>query len=218
MENIFKLVKLSFYNLISIKNSIILMIVCFSIASIFNPVFSVMLMGMMTYTMGYQTMAYEDSYGVDYLISYLPVTKKEYVISRYLFSILSIIISALIFSITYFISIKLNILDYRVIDYKTNILMGITSSIGLVALYIPVMLKYGIKKSRFAMTIIFMLLIMVPSFFMMSIEESEVIRNIIYKINQFDGNIVLIVALLMTLTLSYIISIKIYSNKEIKNV
>ena len=217
MKNMFKLVKLSCYNLISIKNSIILMIVCFSIASIFNPVFSVMLMGMMTYTIGYQTMAYEDSYGVDYLISYLPVTKKEYVISRYLFSLLSIIISALIFSIMYFISMKLNLLDYRVVNYKVNMLMGIASSMGLVSLYIPVMLKYGIKKSRLAMTIIFMLLIMVPTFLLMSIEESEVVKNIIYKISQLDGNIAYIVALLMMLILSYIVSLKIYCNKEIKN-
>ncbi len=35
----------------------------FSIACIFNPMLSVMLMGMVTYTTRYQTIAYEESYG-----------------------------------------------------------------------------------------------------------------------------------------------------------
>ena len=74
MNNIVNLIKLSFNNFLSIKKSVVLIVLCFSVAAITNPTFAVMLIGMITYVIAYQTMAYEDSYGINYLISYLPVT------------------------------------------------------------------------------------------------------------------------------------------------
>lgn len=105
-----------------------------------------MLMGMVTYTTGYHTIAYEDSYVVDYLISYLPASKKEYVISRYIVNILVIIMADVLFSIIYLLAIKLNIDDYILIDYKTNLYMGVMMSVILVSVFIPIILRLGIKN------------------------------------------------------------------------
>lgn len=217
MRNISKLVKLSLSNLLCLKKYVLFIIICFSVASIFNPSFSIMLIGMLTYITGYQTIAYEDAYGIDYLISYLPVTKNEYVISRYVFNILMIILSCLIFSLIYFISIKLNIEGYRIIDYKTNLYIGITNAVVLVSIFTPVILKLGAKKARFAMTAIFMIVVMIPSIVIMSMEESETIHSIVYKISQLDVNFIFIGFIASMILISYIISKEMYIKKEIKN-
>lgn len=218
MRNISKLVRLSLTNLLCIKKHVLFITACFSVASIFNPSFSIMLIGMLTYITGYQTIAYEDTYGIDYLISYLPVTKNEYVISRYVFNILMIILSCLIFSLIYFISIKLNIEGYRIIDYKTNLYIGITNAVILVSIFTPVILKLGVKKARFAMTAIFIIIVvMIPSIGIMFMEESETIRNIVYKISQLDVNFIFIGFIASMILISYIISKQIYIKKEIKN-
>lgn len=217
MRNISKLVRLSLSNLLCLKKHVLFITACFSVASIFNPSFSIMLIGMLTYITGYQTIAYEDSYGIDYLISYLPVTKNEYVISRYVFNILMIILSCLIFSLIYFISIKLNIEGYRIIDYKTNLYIGIINAVILVSIFTPVTLKLGVKKARFAMTAIFMIVVMIPSIGIMSMEESETIRDIVYKISQLDVNFIFIGFIASMILISYVISREMYIKKEIKN-
>ena len=84
-----------------------------------------------------------------------------------------IILSCLIFSLIYFISIKLNIEGYRIIDYKTNLYIGITNAVVLVSIFTPVILKLGAKKARFAMTAIFMIVVMIPSIVIMSMEEKR---------------------------------------------
>lgn len=213
MRNISKLVRLSLSNLLCLKKYVLFITVCFSVASIFNSSISIMLIGMLTYITGYQTIAY----GIDYLISYLPVTKNEYVISRYVFNILMIILSCLIFSLIYFISIKLNIEGYRIIDYKTNLYIGITNAVILGSIFIPVILKLGVKKARFAMTAIFMIVVMIPSIGIIFIEESENIRNIVYKISQLDVNFIFIGFISSMILISYIISKEMYIKKEIKN-
>ncbi|MDZ4910797.1 hypothetical protein GNF68_17675, partial [Clostridium perfringens] len=111
MRNIMNLVNLSFNNFLSVKKMALFIVVAFGAASLINPSFSTMLMGMITYVIAYQTMAYEDSYGIDYMISHLPVTKNEYVISRYIFCILTIVGASILCSFIFFISNKVNLVD-----------------------------------------------------------------------------------------------------------
>ena len=51
--------------------------------------------------------------------------------------------------------------------------MGAMMPIILVSVFIHVILRLDIKKSRFAMTLIFMITIIVPYFGIMSMEESD---------------------------------------------
>ncbi|MEG1409795.1 MAG: ABC-2 transporter permease [Terrisporobacter sp.] len=216
MNNIIKLVKLSYNNLLAIKKFPIFIVSIFCLSSIFNPTFSVMLIGMITFVTAYQTMAYEDTYGIDYFIAYAPVTRKEYVASRYLFGILMTIVACIVFSLVYFISFKFNLMEYRIIDYKTNLSLGIVISVVLISISIPVLLYLGIKKARMAMTVIFMIVVMIPSMGVMSAEESETIRKIIDTIGNMNSNLVLLIFVAVILSISYVVSNTLYLKKEIK--
>lgn len=208
MKNIMNLVGMSFNNFISIKKMPLFIVLAFCVSSLFNTQFLTMLIGIITYVVAYQTIAYEDSYGIDYMITHLPVTKNEYVISRYVFSILSIVVSSVLASIIYFISTKMNLADLGGIDYKTILFMGILSGIVLISVSTPVLLYFGVKKARMAMIIIFMIIVMIPS---VSINDSQILAYILNKLNEVSVGIFEIVILLV----SYFISILSYEKKEI---
>ena len=208
MKNIMNLVGMSFNNFISIKKMPLFIVLAFCVSSLFNTQFLTMLIGIITYVVAYQTIAYEDSYGIDYMITHLPVTKNEYVISRYVFSILSIVVSSVLASIIYFISTKMNLADLGGIDYKTILFMGILSGIVLISVSTPVLLYFGVKKARMAMIIIFMIIVMIPS---VSINDSQILVYILNKLNEVSVGIFEIVILLV----SYFISILSYEKKEI---
>lgn len=216
MNNIMNLIKLSFNNFLSIKKSVVLIVFCFSVAGAFNPAFSVMLIGMITYVIAYQTMAYEDSYGIDYLISYLPVTKKEFVLSRYLFNLMMMVFACLFYTLIYLISSKFNVMKNMELDYKMILYAGIFISVVLISVCIPLLLKFGIVKGRTMMTVVFMGVIMIPSFTFVS-ESSGVSISLAEKLAHINGDLLLAVISIICLIISYLISCKIYNKKELLN-
>ena len=208
MNNIMNLIKLSFNNFLSIKKSVVLIVLCFSVAGAFSPAFSVMLIGMITYVIAYQTMAYEDSYGIDYLISYLPVTKKEFVLSRYLFNLMMMVFACLFYTVIYLISSKFNVMKNMELDYKMILYAGIFISVVLISVCIPLLLKFGIVKGRTMMTVVFMAVIMIPSFTFVS-ESNGVSISLAEKLTHINGDLLLVVisiiCLLKIVVLNFVI-------------
>lgn len=212
MKNIMSLVNLSFNNFLSIKKMALFVIVAFGAVSLVNPGFLTMLVGMITYVAAYQTMAYEDSYGIDYMIYNLPVTKNEYVISRYIFSILTIAGSSILCSLIFFISNKLNLVDLLGIDYKVILYTGIISSIILVSILIPVILYFGMKKGRMAIIFIFLIIVMIPS---LVIDDAQTVRNILNELSKININFLSVILTIVILLISYLITRFLYEKKEI---
>ena len=211
MRNIMNLVNLSLNNFLSIKKMALFIVVAFGGASLVNPGFSSMLVGMITYVIAYQTMAYEDSYGIDHMIAHLPVTKNEYVISRYIFGIITIV-GAGILSLIFFISKKMNLVDLTGIDYKIILYMGIISAVVLISILIPVLLYFGMKKGRMAIILIFMVIVMIPS---LVINDIETAMNILNKLSEMNINLLSGVLTIVILLISYFITRFLYEKKEI---
>ncbi len=212
MRNIMNLVNLSFNNFLSIKKMALFIVVAFGAASLVNPGFSSMLVGMITYVIAYQTMAYEDSYGIDYMIAHLPVTRNEYVISRYIFGIITIVGSGILCSLIFFISKKMNLVDLTGIDYKMILYIGIISAVVLISILIPVLLYFGMKKGRMAIIFIFMVIVMIPS---LVINDIETAMNILNKLSEMNINLLSGVLTIVILLISYFITRFLYEKKEI---
>lgn len=212
MINIMNLVNLSFNNFLSVKKIALFILVAFSGASLINPSFSTMLMGMITYTIAYQTMAYEDSYGIDYMIAHLPVTKNEYVISRYIFCILTIIGASILCSFIFFISNKVNLVDLSGIDYKIILYIGIISAVTLASVLIPVLLYFGMKKGRMAMMFIFLIIVMIPS---LAVDDIQTVIKVLNKLSEININIFVGVLTILILLISYLITRFLYEKKEV---
>lgn len=211
MNNIINLTKLSWNNFLSIKKMTLLIVVAFSVAAFANSQFILMLIGMVTYVIAYQTIAYEESYKINYLISYLPVTKKQYIASRYIFNLLSVFIGCLLFSVIYYICIKLNMPSVENIDYKMNLYIGIISSVTLICILNPVIFYFGVEKGRLAIMLIFMLLVLIPSM----AQDSNLINQIISSITNIKIDFLVPIYVVITIYISYLISKLLYIKKEI---
>ena len=215
MKNIINLVKMSYSNLNAVKSILLISIILFIVGSITNPIFLNMLIGIIVYQMTYQVIAYEESYGIDYLIASLPVTKKEYITSRYIFGLTSTIISILIFTVTYRLVLTFSSKSYDIIDFKTMLTVGIASSIILVSVLIPSILKFGIVKGRVFITIVGLSIVMAPASLISAMAEEKEAMIFLSKINEIGIGTIFLIVSVVVMIISYIISQKIYRNKQV---
>ena len=215
MNNIINLTKMSFLNLKSVYKQISLIWMIWIGVAIFNSFFLNILFGLSILLTLYQVMAYEDSNGIDYLISYLPVKRSEYVISRYLLGIVSLLLSTLVVCIVYFISIKINTSDQ--IPMEILLPTGITSAILAISVIIPLVLKFGMNKGRIFISIIVMIISTLPISLVSGIDKnSKMINTLMNTINNVGISTIAIILNIAMLLISTFISIKLYMNKEIK--
>ena len=214
MENIINLTKMSLNNLSSIIKTILIVIIVWIGIAMINQAFFTMIFGMGTYLLLMQVMAYEDTYGIDNLIAELPVSKNEYVISRY---VLGIIISAIFMVLSVLIYYMLNSILELNLTLGIFILIGFVTSVLAMSVIIPVILKFGINKGRMVVTILTVLIVVVPTGIMTSIWEN---KEFVSKITNVVGNIgvpfILIISSILILIISIIISLRVYKSKEIK--
>ena len=215
MNNVINLTKMSFTNLKSVYKQIWYIWIVWIGVAIYNPFFLNILLGMSVLLTVYQVMAYEDHNNIDYLISYLPVKRKEYVLSRYLFGIISILLSIILLCIVYFVSLKINSLGSMALDLLLT--TGITSAILSMCVIIPLVLKFGINKGRVFMSIIIMVVSTIPVSLISGIsQDSKMLEAIMKIMNNFGIPLLAVVINIITLVVSIAISINIYKNKEIK--
>lgn len=214
MRNAINLAKMSFVNWWSIKRVPIIMIIGYGAISIVNDVFLNMLFGMIVFMSIYQVMAYEESYNIDTLISYLPVKGSEYILSKYIFSILSTVSSAIIFSICYYISSTQNISSATMSMYIPILSICTLSTSLITSIYIPILFKVGFKKGRIVLMMIMMLGMFIPG--IVSEEYALFFSKIAGIINSSSEVMLLtVVVSILLLAASYLVSCKLYKNKEI---
>ena len=214
MNNIINLTKMSFTNLKSVYKQIWYIWIVWIGVAIYSPFFLNILLGMSVLLTVYQVMAYEDHNNIDYLISYLPVKRKEYVLSRYLFGIINILLSSILLCIVYFVSLKVNSLG----SIALNLLLptSITSAILSMSVIIPLVLKFGINKGRVFMSIIVMVVSTIPVSLMSGIsQDSKMLETIMNVINSLGMPLLTVIINIIILVVSIAISINLYKNKEI---
>lgn len=215
MNNIINLTKMSFTNLKSVYKQIWFIWIVWIGVAIFNPFFLNMLFGLSILLTLYQVMAYEDNNGINYLISFLPVKRSEYVISRYLLGIVSLLLSIIVIYIVHLVSIKINPL--KEVPIKILLPISITSAILAMSVIIPLVLKFGINKGRVFMSIIIMVIAIAPISIISDISKNpKMIDNIMNIIYNIGIPIIVILINIVMILISIFISIKLYQNKEIK--
>ena len=215
MNNIINLTKMSFTNLKSVYKQIWYIWIIWIWIAIYNPSFLNILLGMSVLLTVYQVMAYEDHNNINYLISYLPVKRKEYVLSRYLLGIVSILLASILLCIVYFVSTKIN--PSQVMSLDILLPTSIISAILSMSVIIPLVLKFGINKGRLFKTMIGIVVSTVSVSIMSEIsEDPKTLETIMNAINALGIPVITVVTSVIILLISIAISINLYKNKEIK--
>ncbi|MBO3443996.1 ABC-2 transporter permease [Clostridium sp. CCUG 7971] len=214
MNNIANLTKMSFLNLKSVFKQIAFVLVIWTAVAIYNQYFLNILFGFIILMTLYQVMVYEDMNGIDNLISVLPVKKNEYVMSRYLFGAIIILLTGIFLIVVYNIGNKINPID---IPLKAFLGMGITSAIFATSFIIPTVLKFGANKIRVFMAVAFMLMIGMVSGIMEILSKTpDILVKITNIIDATGISLILITLNIAVLIISILVSIKVYKNKEVK--
>lgn len=226
MKEMCGLIKKDLLNLGSYKISIFMMLICvLIIGSIgentctYIPIIMASMVGMI----GLSTFSYDEiSKSENYILS-LPISKKEVIIEKYIFSIIIVILGGLIgFLITpIFANILSNIrTDINInVDYKSLLISTLGGILGIsfiISIQIPSIYKWGAEKGRIQMFIIIFLIIIITAGILYVILKTGFNINLI-DINNFlnkFGIPIFLISLIIMYYVSYKISYKIFLNSR----
>lgn len=214
MENIINLTKMSLNNLSSVIKNIALVFAIWIIVSMFVPSFLGMLFSMTPYFLLNQVMAYEGAYGIDNLISTLPVKRSDYVMSRYVLGTLLVTVSMVLLLLLYFIISQFNKVD---VPLEILIITGVLISLLVISVTIPIVLNFGVNKGKIINLLVFFLIMSVGMGIMQEASSDKgSMNNIINIISSVGVPAITIIISLAIIFISMIISLKLYKVKEIK--
>ena len=194
------------YNtLFSIKKLLILVIVFSTTYSIIEP--SMITFAGLMYLMvsSYTVIGYEEKSKINYMICSLPIEKKDYVLSKYIYGLINIVIAIFISIVISFFSPNLP----KDMSILSIIIIIAIIGIGVVSILVPIMIIIGVEKARYVL--IFCMVI--PIWF-----SGDLSRHILRYITNIDTISIVIIAILLGITLilsSYFITVNLYEKKEL---
>ncbi|WP_195938946.1 ABC-2 transporter permease [Romboutsia sp. 1001713B170131_170501_G6] len=210
MNNIINLTKMSLINFKSIFKQVGLILVVWVVMSLFENSFIGMLGGIITIAVVGQLMSYEDMSTIDNIIGTIPVKRKEYVISKYIVGIISMLTTIIVVIIIY------NLID---IDITLDLLLttSILSSTIIISTIIPLIMKFGIVKGRLMMfAVTFFVIFCSMSLADILQEPPRFLESTIYYINNTNPLVISSIVSTLAILISMLICIKMYDKKEFK--
>lgn len=214
MNNIKNLLKLHYSSIFALKKTALIILALAVFMTISNNDGSMLPFGaaLLVMVLNYNSLAYESNSKSDFLIYSLPVKPKEYVLSKYIFGFINVIISIIFADILYMILNMFNYLSRQ--DSPVGIINIAVIIIGMIIVDIvnPIAIVVGFNKAR----IILIFLAIMPICF------SSTIVFALSKIDFFNINIsvgimetiIAIVGVILT-TASYFITAHLYERKDI---
>lgn len=223
MNNIVNITKHSFSGLLGINKSTLIYIAVFILVYLLNPLLLFVLIPFLTYMILMQVNGLEDKSNVKYLYSYLPVSKKDYVISRYLIVLTTLIFSIFVYcALLFVINTLLNAGVIRntffevyfankyLLQYSIGIFSGIFFSTLSTGVVIPLVLKYGSTVANYLGILVMLFLVMVPMLIFNDSQNSIALDFVVDNIATIS-----LLSAIVVLFISYNISLKIYNKKEV---
>ncbi|WP_394887829.1 ABC-2 transporter permease [Clostridium butyricum] len=214
MNNIKNLLKLHYSSIFALKKTALIILALAVFMTISNNDGSMLPFGaaLLVMVLNYNSLAYESNSKSDFLIYSLPVKQKEYVLSKYIFGFINVIISIIFADVLYMVLNMFNYISQQ--DIPVGIINIAVIIVGMIIVDIvnPIAIVVGFNKAR----IILIFLAIMPICF------SSTIVFALSKIDFFNINIsmgimetiVAIVGVILT-TASYFITAHLYERKDI---
>lgn len=214
MNNIKNLVKLHYSSIFALKKTALIILALAVFMTISNNDGSMLPFGaaLLVMVLNYNSLAYESNSKSDFLIYSLPVKPKEYVLSKYIFGFINVIISIIFADVLYMVLNMFNYISQQDIPVVIINIAVIIVGMIIVDIVNPIAIVVGFNKAR----IILIFLAIMPICF------SSTIVFALSKIDFFNINIsvgimetiVAIVGVILT-TASYFITAHLYEKKDI---
>ena len=210
MKNLINLLKLQYNSLFALKKSLLILVVMAIFFAVFQPFMIVFAGAMFLMISCYSLVFYEERSKMNYLIYSLPITTNEYILSKYIFSLLNTIISmgisVLLASIIKFIGYSSDVNSMPIYAIALS-----TLSIGIFFLAIvqPAALLLGTEKGRY----ILVFLAVLPITFSTSLVQ--LLPQINLTLSPVILGILLTLIVITLLLVSYFITCNMFAKKEV---
>ena len=210
MKNLINLLKLQYNSLFALKKSLLILVVMAIFFAVFQPFMIVFAGAMFLMISCYSLVFYEERSKMNYLIYSLPITTNEYILSKYIFSLLNTIISmgisVLLASIIKFIGYSSDVNSMPIYAIALS-----TLSIGIFFLAIvqPAALLLGTEKGRY----ILVFLAVLPITFSTSLVQ--LLPQINITLSPVILGILLTLIVITLLLVSYFITCNMFAKKEV---
>ena len=211
MNTMTNLIKLHYSSIIALKKAAAVvwaLAIVFSISNIDGAMLPLGA-GLIIMILNYNTLAYEDNSKSQFLIYSLPVKPEQYILSKFIFGGMNLIIALIFGNAMYLI---LNIISSTSISMATLNIMIVIMGIFVIDILIPIAIIVGFTKAR----IILIFLAVLP------LSISSAIAPILPKLLPLNFNIslvmveaaVIICAIIFSI-LSYFVTANLYKKKDI---
>lgn len=183
-----------------------------------DPTFAIMFVTIMCSIFSVSTLTYDEhENGMAYLFT-LPIRKKDYVLEKYVFYIMSTVITGGVMFVLAWIAVWIRGLGTSWDDLCVGMLSAWFVSTILVSYMIPASLKFGIEKSRIvmgsAMAAIFLLVYLAIK--ISKSRNTDVKRFMQALGNMSDGTVVLMLLMIAVavIVISMIVAMKVIEKRE----
>lgn len=214
MNNIKNLVKLHYSSIFALKKTALIILALAVFMTISNNNGAMLPFGpaMLVMFLNYNSLAYESNSKSDFLIYSLPVKPKEYVLSKYIFGFVNVIISIIFADVLYMVLNMFNYISQQ--DIPVGIINIAVIIIGMIVVDIvnPIAIVVGFNKARIVLTFLAIMPICFSSTIVFALSKID-----FFNINISMGimeTIVAIVGVILT-TASYFITAHLYERKDV---
>lgn len=212
MNTMINLIKLHYTSILAMKKSILIILALAAFVSISN-VDGTMIpfsAGLIIMMLNYNTLAYEDKSKSNFLIYSLPVKPQQYILSKYIFGVLNILIAMFFGDLVFNIFKVMNMMGSNSTALAEVNFTVFIVGIFTVAVVIPIALIAGFNKAR----IILIFLALLPVCF-----SDKILKAVSYidLPNLSDSTFTFIVVALgiILIIISYFITSNLYAKKDI---
>ncbi|WP_161954488.1 MULTISPECIES: ABC-2 transporter permease [Clostridium] len=205
MRNVISLVKMQFENLFSLNKTFLAMIGISVLIPFVIPEMATYAVGIIVIALTNITVGREKACNIDNLVRTLPVKVNEYILSRYVFGAIGILISIGIMSI-----VALLLKGSPYISVESVVISALVIGSVVVGIITPIVTILGPERGK----IVVIILTVLPLMFTMKLPE--LLSDI--NINLLNKNIVFLLIMLVTILImyiSYLVTVNIYKRVEL---
>lgn len=181
-----------------------------------DVVFPVVYVCMVFAMFGINSISYDDfDNGYSFLFT-LPIKRKQYVLSKYVFSLLSVITGVMISSIFMLIVLTVKGEAHTFVDQIGFLVGYFAGTMVFLSAMLPIQLKYGAERGRIALLVIAAVIVAVV-FMLNKVPVGFDVLVFLVKIEQMNdivvGGIIAFICICIV-TISYLVSCRIMEKKE----
>jgi hypothetical protein len=200
-----------------IRSVVLIMIIAlFMMLAGNNTTFAVVYSNILFVTFGINTLSYDSHDNGNAFLFTLPIDRKLYVLEKYVFSMLSVV-TGTILSLILMLGVSFVKDNYILTSSEISFVIGYAiGAFVVLAIMLPVNLKYGPEKGRVAM-IILIAIAMAGVFSISKVAGTMDFTELYFEMRKIPTFFIWVIMILLTLTIisiSYMISCKVMEKKE----